>query len=303
MLIPVLCMHADWTSITRACGNIRWRKMLNVHGLRIPCAHGLLPGKTNLPTSRRSWTGSPLKPRNTRWGSATAGRNAVLNVWPGTTLRGYYFHFNQALWRRFTRPGPGVSNPWLGGPQLLHSPGFKMVGALPFVPLGDRDRAWRYLKPTLTPDMEPYAAYVYSAGALFDAWSWNQHDVVLGPGGPPSLLQPRWRVAQRLQESSPWSPAPSSWSALISSSRWSPAAISVSTSTGRTLHAASECGSTTTTALIGWLTATATSSSTWKWLLPWHELWIFEIWRNFVLYPHLMFYIWGWVQYNRHFNI
>ena len=79
-----------------------------------------------------------------------AMRKAVLNVWPSTTIRGCYFHFKQALWRNFQKydlvpeyqvPGSDVRT------------AFKLLGALPFVPLGDLDLAWRLLKPTIHADM------------------------------------------------------------------------------------------------------------------------------------------------------
>ena len=63
---------------------------------------------------------------------------------------------------------------------------YKMVAALPFVPIGDIDMAWRFLKPTLPSDMAHFASYVENtwignsaSGPLFDQWSWNQHEAVL----------------------------------------------------------------------------------------------------------------------------
>ena len=61
-----------------------------------------------------------------------------------------------------------------------------MVAALPFVPLGDLDMAWRLLKPTLPTDMVAFVSYMEhtwigtsATNPLFDRWSWNQNDAVL----------------------------------------------------------------------------------------------------------------------------
>ena len=61
-----------------------------------------------------------------------------------------------------------------------------MMGALPFVPLGDLDLAWRLLKPTIPSDMEEFTTYFENTWVgtsakppTFDTWSWNHHDSVL----------------------------------------------------------------------------------------------------------------------------
>ena len=61
-----------------------------------------------------------------------------------------------------------------------------MIGALPFVPPGDVDMAWRHLKPILPTDMAAFTGYMEftclgtsSTKPLSDKLGWNQWDTTM----------------------------------------------------------------------------------------------------------------------------
>ena len=74
--------------------------------------------------------------------------------------------------------------------------GFQMMCALPFVPIDDMDRAWRFLKSTLPSDLDTFARYFESiwigtsaTEPLFDQCTWNQYEACKDetPAHPTSL--------------------------------------------------------------------------------------------------------------------
>ena len=72
------------------------------------------------------------------------------------TVRGCYFHYSQALWRRLQREDLVLEY------QVENSPirkAFKMIKALPFVPEHLIPTAWRNLKPTLPDDMRTFCLH------------------------------------------------------------------------------------------------------------------------------------------------
>ena len=85
--------------------------MLTVHSLldngwRIPCTYGLLPGKTRILYTNlleQLDAAADLSPDTVLLDYEAGLRRAVLTIWPGTTIRGCYFHYMQALWRRFAQ--------------------------------------------------------------------------------------------------------------------------------------------------------------------------------------------------------
>ena len=102
-------------------------------------------------------TFGPFHPDTVLCDYERALQNAVLSAWPSTTIRGCYFHFKQCLWRRFAQSDLVPEYQVLGS-QIRKS--FQMIGALPFLPLDDMNRAWRLLKPTLPSDMDTFTKYV-----------------------------------------------------------------------------------------------------------------------------------------------
>ena len=166
-------------------------QLLTVHsilddGWRIPCAYGLLPGKREVLYSnllQQLDDIADISPDTVLTDYELGLRNAVRSIWPGATLRGCYFHFTQCLWRRFAQSDL-VPEYQVPGSDVRKA--FKMVGALPFVPLGDVEMAWRHLKPTIPDDMAPFTSYfettwmgTSATEPLFDTWSWNQNEAVL----------------------------------------------------------------------------------------------------------------------------
>ena len=110
-------------------------------------------------------------------------QNAVLSVSPGNTLRGCYFHYKQALWRRLSHSDL-VPEYKVNGSAVRKS--FQMIGALHCLPSGDIDMVWRLLHPTLPAEMSDFADYLeYTClgtsahPPLFSQMSWNQWDATL----------------------------------------------------------------------------------------------------------------------------
>ena len=151
--------------------------------MRIPSAYGLLPGKTQaLYTAllEELDTYGPYSPDTILLDYEKALQNAVLSVWPGTTLRGCYFHHKKSLWKHF---GQADLIPEYQVPNSPIRKAFQMMGAIPFVPIDDVDMVWRLLKPTLPSDMASFIQYyestwigTSSTPPLFAQWSWNQYD-------------------------------------------------------------------------------------------------------------------------------
>ena len=84
-------------------------------------------------------------------------QNAVLTVWPGTTLRDYYFHYKQALWRSLAK-SDFLPEYKVAGSDVRKS--FQIIGAFPFLPNGDVDMTWRLIRPTFPPEMSSFADYM-----------------------------------------------------------------------------------------------------------------------------------------------
>ena len=144
---------------------------------------GLLPSKQtvmyeNILNELDSY--GPFYPQSVLVDYEVAIRNAVQNVWPGTTLRGCWFHHKQTLWRHLQTEGLAADY------SVVNSPirkSFMMIGAIPFVPVSDVDMAWRLLKPLLPAEMTSFARYyestwigTSSTPPLFDHDSWNHHE-------------------------------------------------------------------------------------------------------------------------------
>jgi len=165
-----------------------WTQLLTIHGIlntgrRIPAAYGLLPGKTQLLYTnllQELDACGPFHPDSILLDYEKGLQNAVMAVWPSTTLRGCYFHFKKCLWRHFSQSDL-LPEYQVVGSEIRKS--FQMMGALPFVPIDDVDRAWRYLKPLLPGDMDAFSRYfehtwmgTSATQPLFSQWSWNQFD-------------------------------------------------------------------------------------------------------------------------------
>ena len=151
---------------------------LHPTGWRIPAAYGLLPGKRqqmyeNVLEELDSY--GPYYPQSVLVDYEAGIRNAVMKVWPGTTLRGCWFHHKQALYRHLQMDGLQADY------MVVDSPirkSFAQIGAIPFM-----DMAWRFLKPTLPTDMMTFSRYyedtwigTSATDPLYDPASWNHHD-------------------------------------------------------------------------------------------------------------------------------
>ncbi|XP_063682933.1 uncharacterized protein LOC134817602 [Bolinopsis microptera] len=149
---------------------------LHPTGWRIPAVFGLLPGKRtimyeNILNELDSY--GPFYPQSVLVDYEIAIRNAVSNVWPGTTLR-------QSLWRHLQSEGLAADYSSDNSPIRKS---FMQIGALPFVPVSDVDQAWRLLKPSLPAEMTAFARYfestwigTTSTPPLFRHDSWNHHE-------------------------------------------------------------------------------------------------------------------------------
>ena len=89
--------------------------------------------------------------------------NALRKVWPGSTIRGCYFHYKQCLWRK------------LQAYELTSE--YKVVNS----PIRRS-----LLKPNIPSDMAEFVDYfertwigTSSTSPLFDHWLWNHYDTVL----------------------------------------------------------------------------------------------------------------------------
>ena len=122
--------------------------------------YALLPGKAEILYTNvlgELDTLGPFTPEYVLLDYEKAFQNAVLAVWPGTTLRCCYFHYKQALWRKLAQSDL-VPEYKVAGSDVRKS--LQIIGALPFLLNGDDDMAWRLLRPTFPPEMSPFADYM-----------------------------------------------------------------------------------------------------------------------------------------------
>ena len=105
-------------------------------------------------------------------------------MWPSATIRGCYFHFKQALWRKLQafdlvpeyRVLSSTARRW-----------FKTIGALPFMEPGSVVDVWRdHIVGNLPQEMSVFGSYFErtwigspSTEPIFDKYLWNQYDTVL----------------------------------------------------------------------------------------------------------------------------
>ena len=171
-------------------------QMVGIHGIfeggyHMPLAYGLLPGKTQtLYTDLFEALDDfgSYEPQSVLCDYEAALHNAIVEVWPGVTPRGCFFHFTQAMWRNLQKtdlvPEYRVENSPIRA-------AFKKMTALAFVPEDVVPEAWRALKPTIPKDMETFVDYFertwvgtsYKA-PIFAHSRWSQHDAT-------ALLLPR----------------------------------------------------------------------------------------------------------------
>ncbi|KAL5247507.1 hypothetical protein ACHWQZ_G019400 [Mnemiopsis leidyi] len=169
-----------------------FQQLLTIHGWwdsgwHIPLVYGLLPGKTEvLYTSFLEELDSlaQFEPQSVLCDFERGLHNAVQHVWPGVTVRGCYFHYKQALWRKMQAFDLSAEYKVLSSPVRKM---FKAIGALPFVEPGSVVDVWEdQIKPNLPSDMEEFGSYFErtwvgsgSSSPLFDIMLWNQYDAVL----------------------------------------------------------------------------------------------------------------------------
>ena len=115
------------------------QQLLSIHGLfhsgwRLPLVYGLIPGKTQVLysdflTELDSFGGFEFDPQSVLSDFEKGFHNAILSVWPSATIRGCYFHFKQALFRKLQ------SFDLFPEYKVLSSPVCVGVGSRPLVPL------------------------------------------------------------------------------------------------------------------------------------------------------------------------
>ncbi|QQP54480.1 uncharacterized protein FKW44_007327 [Caligus rogercresseyi] len=84
--------------------------MVTVHGLlpqgrSIPAAYGPFPGKTQILYTnlfQQLNSEGPFFPETILTDYEKGLQNAILSIWPNSSLRGCYFHFKQCLWRKLS---------------------------------------------------------------------------------------------------------------------------------------------------------------------------------------------------------
>ena len=148
-----------------------------------------LPGKRGALNAvvdgyRYTKNGSHKEPQSVLCDFERGLHNAVQHVWPGVTVRGCYFHYKQALWRKMQAFDLSAEYKVLSSPVRKM---FKAIGALPFVEPGSVVDVWEdQIKPNLPSDMEEFGSYFErtwvgsgSSSPLFDIMLWNQYDAVL----------------------------------------------------------------------------------------------------------------------------
>ena len=136
-------------------------QMLSVHGIldtswHIPLIFGLLPGKTQAIYSnifQELDSFGPYQPQSILCDYEVGLHNAILSVWPSSSVRGCQFHFKQSLWKALQRTDLVQKYNVLNSNIRKF---FKILGAFPFLPEDLIDSSWRYVKPLIPSDMNPF---------------------------------------------------------------------------------------------------------------------------------------------------
>ena len=113
-----------------------------------------------------------------------SSHNAISTVWPSATIRGCYFHFKQALWRKLQAFDLVPEYKVLSS---LVRRWFETIGALPFMEPGSVVDVWRdHIVGNLPQEMSEFGSYFErtwigspSTEPIFDKYLWNQYDTVL----------------------------------------------------------------------------------------------------------------------------
>ena len=163
-------------------------QMVGVHGLfednwHLPLTFGLLPGKAealyeDFFLALESF--GPFDFQSVLCDYEKGLRNAILTVWPSTTLRGCYFHFTKATFKHLVDLGL-KSEYEVEGSDIRKW--YKIISALPFLPEDEVKTGWNRIRPLLPSDLAPFAAYfeytwvgTSSSPPLFSIQEWNQFD-------------------------------------------------------------------------------------------------------------------------------
>lgn len=110
-----------------------------------------------------------------------ASYGALISIWPMIIIKGCYFHFGQAIWRRVNSEGfKGLYNDGTKPFKEI----VKLCMALPLVPLNKLNDAWGIIVSKsleLQEDVTEFIDYIgtywmYNNRALFDRRIWNHFD-------------------------------------------------------------------------------------------------------------------------------
>ena len=159
-----------------------------VNGSTYPLVYALLPGKSEhlytrllhlLKDACLHITGLQLNPDVFFADFETAIRNAIHTVFPTTTIRGCFFHYTQAIWRRTQAEGLAVL--YREDPDIQRF--IRRAAVLPLIPMPLIDDVWFQaledinLHPT---NVTPFADYVTEYWVEGDRQRWN-HFTNQGP--------------------------------------------------------------------------------------------------------------------------
>ena len=180
-----------WIDATFKSAPKPFYQMLSIHGLfetgwHFPLIYGLMPGKTQVMYDDflAFLDGyAEFDPMSVLCDYEITLHNAIHTVWPSCTVRGCYFHFTQATWRKMQAFELVTEYKVLSSPVRKW---YKIINALHFLEPSEVVQTWNDIRTALPIEMLDFATYFESTWIgtgttppTFDIALWNHYDAVL----------------------------------------------------------------------------------------------------------------------------
>jgi len=180
-----------------------------VDGIMVPVVYALLPGKSqavytrflSLLQTEMTNRGLPFSPSTVFLDFETAAQNAFLQSFPGTSIKGCFFHYTQCIWRKVQ--ACGLQIPYRDNENIRTV--VRRAAVLPLVPLPHIEDVWFEALDELQNtdrNVQQFLDYVTTQWIESDRSTWNHYDTV-GPRTTNNLEAWHGKLKRKIQHSHP----------------------------------------------------------------------------------------------------